>query len=507
MLIDSSNTFAVGPYVDNGDGTVTDQGTSLMWQNSVDENEMNYEEAYQYCADLDVGENADWRLPESNELTGLLIEENSTTYHCFIDPVFDCKTGYYMSNTSCSSSGKYDVGFGSKLVYCVHVTNDDYVRCVRNTEIAPVALFTGTPTTGTAPLDVTFTDQSIGNIISWTWDFGDGLSSTEQHPTHSYTIGTYPVSLTVTGPDGSDTIIKNDYISSSPGSPVVENFKTGLNSPTGIVLNEEGYVFVAEFSNDRVLKINPENLQTSVIADSNDGISKPVGLAIDSSGNLYVANNIHKITKIDPTGTITNITIDVPSLFGDIVYSPGGYLFVSEFDFDTFRNVGANKVLKINPENGNVLMTYTVGSGPYGLLYYNNSILVAHIDDHTLRSISLSSNIVKDLMVNDPPVASLGDIVLTNKGCVISTEIIPQWDEGCCEADEILWINIDEQNTIPILYGFDFSFGIAINSSGTQIFVTSFNDGIIHKITNFDNPSCKKCRNSIIPAIITIILD
>ena len=47
----------------------------------------------------------------------------------------------------------------------------------------PVASFTANITTGTAPLDVQFNDQSTGNITSYYWNFGDGGSSTLQNPT------------------------------------------------------------------------------------------------------------------------------------------------------------------------------------------------------------------------------------------------------------------------------------------------------------------------------------
>jgi PKD repeat protein len=60
---------------------------------------------------------------------------------------------------------------------------------------------------------VSFTDQSTGINTSWEWDFGDGSTSTKQNPSHTYTEpGTYTVSLTVTGYEGSDTNTKADYI-------------------------------------------------------------------------------------------------------------------------------------------------------------------------------------------------------------------------------------------------------------------------------------------------------
>lgn len=60
------------------------------------------------------------------------------------------------------------------------------------------ANFTATPATGTAPLNVTFTDTSTGNPTSWFWDFGDGTTSTERNPVHTYgAIGQYDVILTI----------------------------------------------------------------------------------------------------------------------------------------------------------------------------------------------------------------------------------------------------------------------------------------------------------------------
>jgi len=77
----------------------------------------------------------------------------------------------------------------------------------------PVAAFTGTPTSGTVPLEVTFTDASTGNVTGWSWDFGDNSTSTGQNPVHTYTAnGTYTVNLTVTGTGGTDSEVKTDYI-------------------------------------------------------------------------------------------------------------------------------------------------------------------------------------------------------------------------------------------------------------------------------------------------------
>src|SRR3989442_3129347 len=63
--------------------------------------------------------------------------------------------------------------------------------------VAPTAQFSGTPTSGQAPLAVQFTDESTAGtspITSRSWTFGDGGTSTAQNPSHTYTVaGSYTV--------------------------------------------------------------------------------------------------------------------------------------------------------------------------------------------------------------------------------------------------------------------------------------------------------------------------
>ncbi len=88
----------------------------------------------------------------------------------------------------------------------------------------PVADFVGIPTTGAGPLTVQFTDTSIGSIIGWSWNFGDGSTSNQQNPIHTYKLpGTYTISLTITGINGSNSKRKDNYIQvTTPPAPVAE---------------------------------------------------------------------------------------------------------------------------------------------------------------------------------------------------------------------------------------------------------------------------------------------
>jgi uncharacterized repeat protein (TIGR01451 family) len=85
---------------------------------------------------------------------------------------------------------------------------------------APTPQFSATPRSGPRPLNVSFGDESTGQITSWLWNFGDDFTSTLQNPTHTYTIsGVYTVSLRVVGPGGGDAITRTNYITVNASTP------------------------------------------------------------------------------------------------------------------------------------------------------------------------------------------------------------------------------------------------------------------------------------------------
>jgi len=110
--------------------------------------------------------------------------------------------------------------------------NDDFLSNLAILAPNPVANFTAIPTRGLVNPDaflalaVFYQDASLGYITRWTWDFGDFGTSAEQNPMHEYfDPGSYTVSLTVEGPYGKSTRVRNDYIvASDPRNPPIINF-------------------------------------------------------------------------------------------------------------------------------------------------------------------------------------------------------------------------------------------------------------------------------------------
>ncbi len=108
----------------------------------------------------------------------------------------------------------------------ISLTNPAYI--VATNPPLPVAAFAGTPTSGTAPLTVTFTNLS-SNATNYVWNFGDGntlSTGSKNSMANTYTnAGTYTVSLTAQGPGGVTSLTNPAYIVVTPPSspPTVPN--------------------------------------------------------------------------------------------------------------------------------------------------------------------------------------------------------------------------------------------------------------------------------------------
>ncbi|MCS6935126.1 MAG: PKD domain-containing protein [Chitinophagales bacterium] len=116
----------------------------------------------------------------------------------------------------------------------------------QGTTTAPTASFTASPTNVCPGGTVQFTSTSTGNITSYSWTFNGGTpaTSTAANPTVTYnTPGTYSVSLTVTGPGGSNTATQTNYITVSGASnlPLTEGFESStFPPPNWTIINGDG---------------------------------------------------------------------------------------------------------------------------------------------------------------------------------------------------------------------------------------------------------------------------
>ena len=195
------------------------------------------------------------------------------------------------------SNGSGDGQFESPCGVAVDSSGNVFVADTGNNRIQkfapfsanpPVAGFTGTPTSGTAPLTVQFTDSSTGSPTSWNWDFGDvsSVNATQRNPVHTYVSnGTYTVSLNATNSAGSNTFTRTNYITVGSG---------------------QGQYIFTEQQNGATVYLNPTNTITLKLKDNpstgyswnlatTDGlkVTSESFLSSDTTGMLNGAGGIH----------------------------------------------------------------------------------------------------------------------------------------------------------------------------------------------------------------------
>ena len=118
-------------YTDNGDGTITDSKTNLVWMKEDDGKERNWNDAKKYCEDNDAKlPGKEWRMPTREELLTIIDLER---YRPAADPIFNAKSDWYWSSTpfAFGSGSAWCVGFSSGYVGWGNLVDVGLVRPVR----------------------------------------------------------------------------------------------------------------------------------------------------------------------------------------------------------------------------------------------------------------------------------------------------------------------------------------------------------------------------------------
>ena len=120
-------------FLDNGDNTITDQKTRLIWQKQDDGSQRLRENALNYCENLTLGGSSSWRLPNIKELESIVDDNN-------VSPSINTS---YFPNTKSSSTSKYmsssvalyNINYSWTVTFntgeASSTASSSYVRCVR----------------------------------------------------------------------------------------------------------------------------------------------------------------------------------------------------------------------------------------------------------------------------------------------------------------------------------------------------------------------------------------
>lgn len=124
------------------------------------------------------------------------------------------------------------------------------------------------------------------------------------------------------------------YVDANPKNNS-DGMYSDIASPTGVIADNSGNLFVAGFSDNTIYKIGPDNKK--IVYIKSQKIDGPIGLAIDSPGNIYIANyNKDNILKVDKNGAISELISNIQKPY--CMYITGNLLFIS--------SQGSNSVIR-----------------------------------------------------------------------------------------------------------------------------------------------------------------
>ena len=306
---------------------------------------------------------------------------------------------------------------------------------------------------------------------SWEWDFGDGTTSTEKDPTHTYlTPGAYTVSLTVTGPGGDDTETKENYIivpsitvdnfaslsqaisNALPGDAIV--MEPGVYSLTSNLDITEDVTLTAMNSHEGVIYLNDYHI--SIAASNNvsfDGITirgysggDAQGGPIQNSGSLtlrncrVIENKGIKTSAISCLSLSSSLTLDNTliakntNILADANATNYGLLYSSYYYCGTIvLTEGAelhmnNSTIADNVNNSNPL------SVKYGAILQENSNTV-----EVTNSIMCNNGDAEDFTVKE-------DVGHTRDITYSSIQQLNILGQGVFHIDDPLFINSSDGN-------------------------------------------------------------
>ncbi len=157
LLVRGNSSYGINDYNDNGDGTITDRATGLMWIKEDNGEGISWQAALSYAENMEYAGFSDWRLPDAKELQSIVDYSRSpaSTASAAIDPLFSCSQitnevgemdypWYWSSTTHARQTGME----GGSAAYV------SFGRCLGNMPAPPAPDQMATDATSTNWIDV-----------------------------------------------------------------------------------------------------------------------------------------------------------------------------------------------------------------------------------------------------------------------------------------------------------------------------------------------------------------
>ena len=278
-----------------------------------------------------------------------------------------------------------------KVIYLLFVLPLLFLGCEAVINITPVANFTVTGDNKPAPCEVNFSNSSI-NAAAYSWEFGDGATSTEQNTKHTYTTGgTYTVKLTATSKDGSNSTTKSIVIQNAILDPVANftfiengNFAPSKVTFTNSTINASTYSW--DFGDGQTSTLaNPSHVFLS---------GGTYNVTLTSKNSIEKTNIINKTITVKNTPTklkinsiiLTEVPFINPATGASWDSGNGPDLFFKLLDSSGVSNFETGRYNDVIQSN--LPLTFTTGL-PYTISLLDYQFIIALYDYNDFSANSL----------------------------------------------------------------------------------------------------------------------
>jgi len=294
------------------------------------------------------------------------------------------------------------------------------------------------PTIGPFDTHVTITGENFSDVLTENIVMFNGKEAiiTSASTTSLVAIvprgaGTGPVSattngLTAIGPDFNylKTALVNTYAGNgNAGFVDGPAMSAEFNGASRMDMNSSGEIFIADFTNHSIRKINTKFEVSTYSGDGSPGFvngavsgakfNQPLGVAIDNEGNMYIADaGNHVIRKISTSNVVSTYAGNGQAGFADgaanvaafngptdVAVDADGNVYVTDLNNHAIRKIDTNGNVSTLAGNGTAGFTDSKGSAarfyfPSGLGIDNqNNVVVADLANHAIRKVDAGGNV------------------------------------------------------------------------------------------------------------------
>jgi sugar lactone lactonase YvrE len=281
----------------------------------------------------------------------------------------------------------------------VLVADQNFNRIRRISSAGIIRTFAGTGTAGFSGDGAAATSAKISNPYGIVMDAAQNVFFSDSGNQRVRKIDTHGIITTVAG--NGTAAFAGDFDFATNAS---------LNSPSGVAVDASGNLFIADYNNNRIRKVNTNGIITTVAGKisgyagdggyaTNAGISRPRGVAVDAVGNIFIADTQdNRIRKVDTNGIITTLAgTNTSGYSGD-----GGLAVTNRLSIPTGVAVDANGSIwiadqgnnRIRKIDTNGIITTMAGNGVSSFAGDGNSATIAALCGPSGIALDAAGNLI-----------------------------------------------------------------------------------------------------------------